>query len=283
MTRRSLTGTPAFASDALTNHRSRCQTVPADPCLKLARRWFETAPPASCQAVEPEYNIALPPKTTEPSPLLYRGAGYTNGFSPMPGRGGPRNRASRRTRAISEAAARNLIEATVYADWVGMPFNRFTTVHWQAAGVTDGLKATGRFLKRLGDWLRLHGYPFAYVWVREAGDGKGEHAHILWHGPVEFPAFRRLIQRWLRACGAVSRKGVCHTVSVARSLHSALAGGDDYRANLARVLEYHLKSADRAARATLGINHFEPGGELIGKRCGVSQNIGPAARRLLIK
>ncbi len=42
-----------------------------------------------------------------------------------------------------------------------MPFNRFTTVHWQAAGVADGLKATGRFLKLLGDWLRSNGYPIA--------------------------------------------------------------------------------------------------------------------------
>lgn len=279
MTRRSLAGTSALAHDALTNHRSLCQTVPADPCLKLARRWFETASPASCQTVEPESDIALPPKTTEPSPLLYRGAGYAGGFSPMPGRGGPRNRASRRSIAISEAAARNLIEATLYADWAGMPFNRFTTVHWHLAGVTDGLKATSRFLKLLADWLRSNGYPFAYIWVRETGDGKGEHVHILWHGPADFPAFRRLARRYLKACGAVSRKGVCHTVSVARSLHSALSGGTDYRMNLARVLEYHVKGADAAARASLGISRSAPGGELVGRRCSVSQNIGRAVRR----
>jgi hypothetical protein len=180
-------------------------------------------------------------------------------------------------------AAHNLIEATLYADWAGMPFNRFTTVHWQAAGVMDGLKATSRFLKLLGDWLRANGFPFAYVWVRENGYGKGEHVHILWHGPADFPAFRRLLRRWLKACGAVRRKGVCHTVSIARSLHSAVAGGDDYRANLTRVLDYHVKGADRAARASLGIKRFEPGGEVTGKRCGVSVNIGPAARRLLNK
>ncbi len=119
--------------------------------------------------------------------------------------------------------------------------------------------------------------------LRENGYCKGEHVHILWHGPADFPTFRRLLRRWLKACGAVSRKGVCHTVSVARSLQSALAGGNDYRANLDRVLEYHVKGADQAARASLGIGRFEPGGELVGKRCGVSQNIGPAARRLLNK
>ncbi|MBX9801578.1 MAG: hypothetical protein K2Y04_02300 [Caulobacteraceae bacterium] len=55
--------------------------------------------------------------------------------------------------------------------------------------------------------------------------------------------------------------------------------GQSYEANLAETLDYVLKGADDAARERLGIRRKEPGGVLVGKRCGVSQNIGPAARR----
>lgn len=107
---------------------------------------------------------------------------------------------------------------------------------------------------------------------------KGEDVHIHWHGPVGFPAFRRLIRRWLKAYRAVWRAGVCCTEIIGSSVGSALFGGDDHRANISRVLDYVLKGADPAARRELVIAHTEPGGELAGKRCGVSTNIGPAAR-----
>jgi hypothetical protein len=46
------------------------------------------------------------------------------------------------------------------------------------------------------------------------------------------------------------------------------------------TLDYVLKGADDAARERLGIRREEPGGVIVGKRCGVSQNIGPEARRV---
>jgi hypothetical protein len=56
--------------------------------------------------------------------------------------------------------------------------------------------------------------------------------------------------------------------------------GQSYEANLAETLDYVLKGADDAARERLGIRRKEPGGDVVGKRCGVSQNIGPDARRV---
>lgn len=116
------------------------------------------------------------------------------------------------------------------------------------------------------------------MWVRETGEGKGEHVHILWHGPADLPYLRRWLNEALKACGARRVRGVCFTESIGRTLRHAETGGDDYRANMDWTLDYLLKGADPAARAKLGIEHSEPGGGLVGKRCGVSQNIGPKAR-----
>ncbi|MDO9491437.1 hypothetical protein, partial [Acetobacterium sp.] len=70
------------------------------------------------------------------------------------------------TTALSERDAGKLLEATARALQIGLPFNRFSTVHWDAAGVADGLKATGRLLKLIGDWLRSRERQAAFAWVR---------------------------------------------------------------------------------------------------------------------
>ena len=44
------------------------------------------------------------------------------------------------------------------------------------------------------------------------------------------------------------------------------------------ALDYLLKGADTKARAALRIQRMELGGELWGKRCGTTENIGRAAR-----
>ena len=197
----------------------------------------------------------------------------------MPGRGGARNRASRTTEALSEASARNLIEATCFAVQSDLPFNRMVTIHWDAAGVADDLKATGLFLKLASDWVRRHGGKTAFIWVRENGPGKGRHVHILMHLPPDVAReFNRYQRRWLQTCGAQWRAKVLLSRPVGRSLRHALTGGADYVANLSEALSYVLKGADHRAREMLGIERCEPGGRVVGKRCGVSQNIGPAAR-----
>lgn len=56
--------------------------------------------------------------------------------------------------SLSERQAANLVGAARYAAELGLPFNRFVTINWEAAGVADCTSATGRFLKYVGDWLR---------------------------------------------------------------------------------------------------------------------------------
>lgn len=58
------------------------------------------------------------------------------------------------------------------------------------------------------------------------------------------------------------------------------AGNPDLHAiNLAAALAYILKGASAEAASQFDLKRLEPGGRIIGKRCGTSQNIGAKARK----
>jgi hypothetical protein len=272
------TPSPEAARPALTG--GLYKSVRKRPLLKPAQSGAESTALNHRQGNETKRISAVAPFAAGEPPFLYRGAPHAVGFIPMPGRGGARNRAWRTTEALSEASARNLIEATCFAVHVDLPFNRMVTIHWDAARVADDLEATGLFLKLASDWLRRHGGKTAFVWVRENGPGKGRHVHILMHLPPDLAReFNRHQRRWLQSCGAEWRAKVLLSRPVGRSLRQALSGGADYEGNLSEALQYVLKGVDHRARETLGIERSEPGGQVVGKRCGVSMNIGRETRR----
>ena len=272
-------------------------------------------PPEAClkagQGLEPAPQTTGPATATESAPLFYRGcspcAGGGSGrpaacpqsratrppaptskqrtsFIPIPGRGGARNRRERRSSALSLTAAAGLMDAAAFALSVGLGFNRFATIHWAAGGVTDDLAATARWLKLAGDWVRSCGGQFAYIWVRETGPDKGAHVHMMLHLPPDLAAgFDRRQRGWQTASGARWKARIRYSRPIGRNLRHYAMGeidGQSYEANLAETLDYVLKGADDAARSLLGIVRSEPGGVIVGKRCGVSQNIGPEARRM---
>jgi hypothetical protein len=176
------------------------------------------------------------------------------------------------------------MDAATFAGSIGLGFNRFLTIHWAAAGVSDDLAATARWLKLAGDWIRSCGGRFAYIWIRETGADKGAHVHILLHLPPDLAAgFNRRQRGWQTASGARWKARVRYSRPIGRNLRHYAMGeidGQSYEANLAETLDYVLKGADDAARERLGIRRREHGGVIVGKRCGVSQNIGPEARRV---
>jgi hypothetical protein len=198
-------------------------------------------------------------------------------------KGGARNKTDRRSLVIALRGALNVHEATWFALAIGLGFNRFTTIHWERGRVEDGYFATMRFLQLASAWVRSQGGEWAFVWVRENGPEKGEHVHILMRIPPALAdGFRRRQAGWIKACGAVRRAGVTFSRTIGRTLaHADETGyaGDDYRGNLAEALGYLLKGAGDDAREKLGLRRREPGGVIVGKRCGTSQNIGEAARR----
>lgn len=190
---------------------------------------------------------------------------------PFASHGGVRNSASRTSRYLTLGKALDLIAAAGAARNIGRPFNRHITVHWESAGVTDSraMAATTAFLKAYRDWL---GGATAYLWVRENGDGKGSHVHILAHLPAGRRWHGARARRWIeRISGKPYVAGVIKTRRIAGASEPQ---GALYAANLQAVLAYALKGAEPSAAAALAIEH-EAGGRIIGKRCGRSRNIGP--------
>jgi hypothetical protein len=62
-------------------------------------------------------------------------------------------------------------------------------------------------------------------------------------------------------------------------LGDEIANPEHHAVNLAVALGYVLKGASAEAAERFGMDRLEPGGLVIGKRCGTSQNIGKAARQ----
>jgi hypothetical protein len=163
--------------------------------------------------------------------------------------------------------------------------NRFTTIHFEAAKVRDPVWAIGRLMKLAGDWLRTKGAAFAYVWVRESGDCKGEHVHILWYvRPDLIKEFARLERSWRKRLGAKPARGAFKSKPVGLSYrHGAhqIQYGQDFQAALEGVLGYIVKGVEPKAIEALSLTLSQPGGELWGKRSGTSENIGRTARSRL--
>lgn len=198
------------------------------------------------------------------------------------GRGGARNSAGRESHALSTAQVGNLIAAARHADVIGLPLTRMISIHWEAAGVSlvGMAKATGRFIDLLTKALARKGARTSWLWVHENGDRKGGHCHLLAHVPADLvPILTRLQKRWLR--------GITDKPYRARVIHSKPVGGrlglergnpDLHAVNLEAALSYVLKGACAEAALQFALKRTEPGGCVIGKRCGTSQNIGAKAR-----
>jgi len=157
------------------------------------------------------------------------------------------------------------------------------TIHWETAGVPlDGMaKATGRFIDLLTKTIVRHGGKTAWLWVHEGGEKKGGHCHLLAHVPGELvPTITKLQRGWLRCItGRTYQSRVIRSRPIGGRLGVETANPALHAANLEVALEYLLKGADSEAAELHGLGRIEPGGLVIGKRCGTSQNIGAKARQ----
>lgn len=195
------------------------------------------------------------------------------------GWGGARNRADRVSSFLTLRQCEGLIAAANHAERIGLPFNRHWTVHYQAAGIAeaDAARFIGRLHKIVGEYSRRQGGGFAAIWVREGGEGKGGHVHILMHLPARLSLTGRT-RRWIRRAGGECRSGASYVRAVAGRLKAAETGGEHYASNAATVRDYLLKGAGEEVGRALGLKRTGEGGPVIGKRCGWTQNIGRASR-----
>lgn len=199
------------------------------------------------------------------------------------GRGGAHNRADRVSHALTTAHVANLKAAEHHSRLIGLPFTRMITIHWEGAGApVDGMaRATGRFTDLLTRALARHGSPTAWLWVHENGDGKGGHCHLLAHVPPALVSVVTGLQRgWLRRItGKPYRARVIHSRPIGGKLGLENSNSELHAVNLQLAFAYILKGADPKAASRFGLERLEPGGRIIGKRCGTSQNIGQKARK----
>lgn len=181
------------------------------------------------------------------------------------------------TWSLTDLQTAGILDAALWAVELGLPLNRFVTINWEAAGVPASSKATGRFLKYAGDWLRRRGSQIAYVWVQERGPRVGQHVHILIHVPARLARrFSELQRRWLKACGACFCKGMIKSRSVGRSYRGATLASGAYAENLESVLRYILKQSHLGV--ALSDRPSASQSRVIGKRCATSENIGALSR-----
>lgn len=142
-------------------------------------------------------------------------------------------------------------------------------------------------MKLATDWLRTRGEVLSYIWVREAGEGKGDHVHILWSVPPDLSKdFARLERGWRKRMGAKRGRGAFKSKPVGLSYrHGAyeIQYGESYPEALRGVLSYMVKGAGPKTAQALGLQRSGLGGELWGKRCGMSENINRTARARVIK
>lgn len=212
----------------------------------------------------------------------YRGVGQAESDI---GWGGARNRSDRVTFNLSPGQVELLIAATEFALFIGAPFNRWITIHWQKAGLTDELAAGAvtAFLKRAGDAVRYWGGTFAAAWAREdgfdrKGEPKGSHVHILAHVSAGLLGrFKRAQMGWLKALRLSPRHngGTIEGKPIMGSLATVGQSSDLYAVNLWTVAGYTVKGADQAVLDRAGIDRQHvAGGTITGKRAGTTQNVG---------
>lgn len=204
-----------------------------------------------------------------------------------PGRGGARNRADRENHALTAAQIANLKAAARHADRIGLPLTRMITIHWEAAGMPLGemAKATGRFTDLMTKALARHGSATAWLWTHEnvpgKGHAKGGHCHLLAHVPAPLvPVLTALQRGWLRRItGRPYQARIIHSSPIGGRLGLETGNPDLHAINLEAALSYVLKGASPMAALQFPLERLEPGGRVIGKRCGTSQNIGATARK----
>jgi hypothetical protein len=182
------------------------------------------------------------------------------------------------TKYITVAQATNIIEAVTFAKSICLPLVAHLTIHWAFTDVDDDPdgKLFAKFREGLNKWTRRHGFALTCVWVRErmsSGQAEVVHCHLLFHLPVAYRSGARLLQLEAAIYRLIKRHGrdywadqviklVIHDKPPYPDGKYLIKGGGPKVWRLFRLRKEH--------RRLQGIIH--------GKRCGTTENIGPAAR-----
>jgi hypothetical protein len=195
----------------------------------------------------------------------------------------PEHRRQRRyrvggTKYITLPQAANIIEAVSFAKLIGLPLVAHLTIHWSLTDVGDdpGGELFAKLREGLNKWLNRRGIVFAAAWARERqGGGQSDvvHCHLLFHLPVEYRSGARLLQVEAAISRLLRRHGgdITHEKAIDLRLHDKPPYPDG---------KYLIKGGGRKVWKKFGLRkeHRRLQGIINGKRCGTTQNLGPAAR-----
>ena len=180
------------------------------------------------------------------------------------------------TKGLNLAQATNIIEAVGYAKEIARPLVAHATIHWAGTIAFDDHYGN-RFAKvreGLHKSLRRRGIPggLTAVWCRECKALSDiVHCHLLFHLPPDYRKGAKLLQIEAAVSRLVSRHGdgILGEFAVKLTIHPDPDGLYLIKGGGRDVWErFKIR---REWRKSQGIIH--------GKRCGTTQNLGPAARR----
>jgi len=174
--------------------------------------------------------------------------------------------------------ATNLMEAVTFAREIGTSLNAHATIHW--AGTKVGDDPDGRLFAKVREgfdkWLKRHGFlgGLTAIWVRErlsGGSAEVVHCHMLFHLSRPFTYGRKRIEVERELEALIDRHGdgnyADYTLKLTfppnpNGVYLLKGGGPDVWRRFAMPKPWRKSQ-----------------GLVKGKRCGTTENIGPAARR----
>ena len=187
------------------------------------------------------------------------------------------DRQRRASKRITLRQASNMMAAVRFARDIGTPLNAHATIHW--AGTKIGDDPDGRLFAKVREgfdkWLRRKGAPggLSAIWVRErlsGGSAEVVHCHMLFHLAHPFIRSRRRVEVERALERLIDRHGDGNYLDCTLKLtFPAYPNG-----------VYFLKGGGPDVWRKFGVPRCwrKPQGIIHGKRCGTTENIGPAAR-----
>ena len=182
----------------------------------------------------------------------------------------------KRASASTMRQASHIMKAVAFAKSIGLPLVAHLTIHWSLTDIGDDPdgKLFANLREGLDKWLGRRSIVFAGAWTRErqcGGQSDVEHCHLLFHLPVKYHSSKLHAQ----VKDAILRLVRLHggEVTDERAVHLTIWPDPDGK--------YLIKGGGLKVWNKFGVRkeHRRLQGIIYGKRCGVTENIGPAARR----
>ena len=182
---------------------------------------------------------------------------------------------ARGSKLVSVPQATNIIEAVDHARTIGLPLVAHATIHWSGSVVFDDPdgKLFAKVREGLHKWLIRRGIVggLTCVWCRECKAHTDiVHYHLLFDLPVEYRTGARFLQVEAALFRLVGRHGggILGEFAVKLIIHPDPDGLYLIKGGNKEVWDHF--NIRKEWRKSQGIIH--------GKRCGVTENVGRAAR-----